>query len=270
MQATTRMPDIKQLAPLDTCVTLGRSCMVGVPEYLTAENVLAVMDKHDIAEALVHANEARLVHPRRVGNERLLSDVAGLDRLHPVWVLDPPKRPDPLGCRQRVDEMLAAGVKAARLMMGQVPPLHWIWKDLCEALEARRVPCLLDFAPLRTPTTQSAPDAVMLDQLLTICQAHPDLPMILSHHCGGLGLSAATMPLLHRRLNVLIDVTSVVEYWREVARDLGPHRVVFATGMPFFDPATFISNVQYDENLDEGAKRLICGDNVRNLLAAMT
>ncbi len=191
-----------------------------------------------------------------------------MDRLHPVWVLEPPKRPDPPAAAGMVDEMLDAGVRAARLMMGQVPPLQWIWKDLCEALEARRVPCLLDFAPLRQPTTQCAPDSLMLDKLLEMCLAHPELPMILSHHSGGLGLSSATMPLMHRAANVLIDITSVVDYWREAARDLGPERVVFATGMPFYEPATFLGNIQYDHNLSPHAKRLICGDNLRRLLAA--
>lgn len=266
MQALRKMPDVKELRLFDSCVTLGRSCMEAVPEYLTAENVLAVMDKHDIAEALVHSNEARLVRPRSRGNRRLLKEIAGLSRLEPVWVLEPPKRPDPAGARAMVEDMLAAGVRAARLMMGQVPPLHWIWKDLCEVLEARRVPCLLDFAPPRFGATNCVPDASMLDKLREICLAHPELPMILSHHSGGLGLSAATMPLMHRAGKLMIDVTGVVDYWREAARNLGPQRVVFATGMPFYDPATFVANVQYDEVLDAQAKRLICGDNVRALL----
>lgn len=266
VQATRNMPDIKDLALFDTCVTLGKSCLEGVPEYLTAGNVLEVLDKHDIAEALVHANEARLIRPRRRGNERLLREIEGLDRLHPVWVLEPPKRADPTGARKVVEEMLAAGVRAARLMMGHVPPLHWMWKDLCEALEAHHVVCLLDFAPVRFPATNCMPDSLMLDRLREVCLAHPGLPMILSHHSGGLGVAQPTMPLMHRAANLMIDLTGVVDYWREVARDLGPQRVVFATGMPFYDPATFVGNVQYDDGLDTPAKKLICGDNVRRLL----
>ena len=266
MRATQQMPPIAGLALFDTCVTLGRSCMQSVPEYLTGENVLAVMDKYDIAEALVHHNDARLVRPRRVGNERLLREVGGSDRLHPVWVLEPPKRPDPSGARQMVEEMLSAGVRAARLMMGHAPPLHWAWKDLCEALEAHRVVCLLDFAPVRAPATNCVPDSLMLDKLLEICLAHGELPMILSHHSGGLGVSWPTLPMMHRAGNLLIDTTGVVDYWREVARDLGPERVVFATGMPFYDPSVFVANVQYDETLDAPAKKLMCGDNLRRLL----
>jgi predicted TIM-barrel fold metal-dependent hydrolase len=266
MQAVAQMPDVRSLALFDSCVTLGRSCLEGVPEYLTAENVLAVMDKHDIVEALVHSNEARLVRPRRRGNERLLREIAGSDRLHPVWALEPPIRPDPGGARAMVEEMLAAGVRAARLMMGHAPPLHWMWKDLLEALEAHRVVCLLDFAPIRSAVTHCVPDWMMLDRLRDICLAHRSLPMILSHHSGGLGVAHPTIPLLYRAENLLIDITGVVDYWRRAARELGPQRVVFATGMPFYDPAVFISNVQYDETLAPPAKRAICGDNLRRLL----
>ena len=269
MRAAHEMPRIDDLALFDSCVTLGRSCMQNVPEYLTAENVLAVMDKYDISEALVHSNEARLVRPRRRGNERLLREVAQTDRLHPVWVLEPPKRPDPAGARGMVEEMLSAGARAARLMMGHAPPLHWIWKDLCEALESHRVVCLLDFAPVRSPATNCVPDSLMLDKLLEICLSHPELPMILSHHSGGLGISWPAVPMMHRAPNLLIDTTGVVDYWREVGRELGTERVVFATGMPFYDPSVFVANVQYDETLDADAKRLLCGDNLRRLLEAV-
>jgi len=269
MRAATQMPNIADLALFDSCVTLGRSCMSSVPEYVTAENVLAVMDKHDIAEALVHSNEARLVHPRRRGNERLVREVEGVSRLHAVWVLSPSARPDRAGARRLVEEMLSAGVRAARLMMGHVPPLHWMWKDLCEALEAHRVPCLLDLAPLLQPATNAPGDPILVDRLREICLAHLELPMILSHLSGGLGVAQPTIPLLHRAANLRIDTTGVVDYWRTVARDLGPERVVFATGMPFYDPATFVSNVQYDETLDPEAKRRICGGNLRRLMEAV-
>ncbi|HUU20918.1 MAG TPA: amidohydrolase family protein [Phycisphaerae bacterium] len=262
------MPHISDLRLFDSCVTLGRTCLAGVPE-LTVEPLLEVMDRHDIAEALVQSGEARLVYPRRRGNERLVKEVAGVARLHPVWALSPPDRPDPAGMRKLVDEMLSAGVRVARLMMGQVPPLHWMWRELCEALEERRVVCLVDFAPLRHGPTNHPGEPLMIDKLGEIAAAHPLLPLILSHLSGGLGVAAPTIPLMHRAPNLRIDTTGVVDYWRNVARGLGPQRIVFATGMPFYDPATFVGNVQYDETLDTEAKRLICGDNLRRLMEAV-
>ncbi len=267
MEANPQAPNIAELRLFDTCVTLGY--MTAGVRPLTPENVLAVMDKHDIAEALVHNNEARVVYPRSRGNRRLLEWVRGEARLHPVWALEPPEDPRPQAARALVEEMLAAGVRAARLMMGVAPPLPWLWDELCAALAEHRVPCLLDFADTRIHTqasTQSIPGDWAVDQLRQLALAHPRLPLILSHVSGGLGIAYSVVPLMRRVPNLHLDITSVVDYWRKVARDLGPARVFFATGMPFYDPAIFVGNVQYARGLDLAAKQAICGGNMRRLL----
>jgi len=273
MKAVTQAPDIRSLRLFDTCVTLGRLVRAGTPESLTPDNVLGVLDKHDIAEALVHHNEARLNRPRRVGNEELLTMIGGMERLHPVWVLEPPPSPDPSAARAMVQEMLGRGVKVARLMMGEAPPLLWLWDDLCLALEEHRVPCMLDFAAAgysgAAGSTCGRPDAFAVHALRDICLAHPGLPMVLSHVSGGLGVAYPTLPLMRRVPNLHMDVTSVVDYWRSVAMELGPERAFFGTGMPFYDPATFVSNVQYAHQFDAEAKRKICGDNIRALMEAV-
>lgn len=270
MQATHPMPDIRSLRLFDTCVTLGRIVRAGSPDSLTPDNTLAVMDKHDIAEALVHENEARLVRPRAWGNHRLLEEIKGLDRLHPVWVLEPPKKPDRAAAQAMVEEMLEAGVRVARLMMGVAPPLPWLWDDLLSVLEEHCVPCFLDFAPdnYRPPfgATNATPDSLTMDKLREFCLAHPTLQMILSHVSGGLGISYPTLPLIYRVPNLHLDITSIVDYWREVAQEAGPERVFFATGMPYYDPSILVPNVQYDPQLSVEAKKKICGDNLRTLM----
>ena len=267
------MPDVRNLRLFDSCVTLGRGVRAGTPENLTPDNIYAVMDQHDIAEAMVHEWEARVVLPRSRGNRRLLEEIRGLDRLHPVWALEPPMKPDPEEARAMVEEMLDAGVRAARLMMGVAPPLLWMWGDLLSALEEHRVPCFLDFAASNySPpygASHATPDAMTMDKLRDCCLAHPQLPMILSHVSGGLGLSYPTLPLIYRTPNLHLDITSIVDYWRNVAREAGPERVFLATGMPFYDPSILVPNVQYDPHLSPEAKRGICGDNLRKLLEAV-
>ena len=267
MEATTTAPSIEDLRLFDTCVTLG-TMTAGVP-YLTPDTVLGVMDKHDIAEALVVNNEARVVYPRARGNRRLLEWIRGEDRLHPVWALEPPLRPDPPHAQAMVEEMLDAGVKVARLMMGIAAPFRWLWDDLCAALAAHRVVCLLDFADTRVQTqvsTRSNPSDEAVDALREICLAYPDLPLILSHVSGGLGIAYPALPLMYRVPNLHMDITSIVDYWRHAVQGLGPSRVFFATGMPFYDPAIFVSNVQYARGLSVADKQAICGGNIRRLL----
>jgi len=266
MRTSKEIPSIKDLEPFDACVTIGRSCLPDVPNLVSAEDVLEMMDKHDIAEALVQSNEARNDWPRSRGNEHLVERIAGQERLHPVWVITPPKKPDPKGCREFIEEMLAAGVRVARLMMGITPPFHWIWQDMCSALEEHRIPCLVDFTKTWAGGTMCVPEQSDLDGLRDICLAHPGLPIIISHACGGLGLPTSTIPLMQRVSNLLIDTTGLVDYWREVARDISPSRVVFASGMPFVDPSIFISNVQYAPDLNKSEKKMIYGDNLRRLM----
>lgn len=270
MRAAVNAPQIGELGLFDSCMTLGRVVRRGTPESVTAENILRVLDKYDIAEALVHHNEARLNTPRDLGNRRLLREIHGLPRVHPVWVMAPLQPSDPGAAQAQVDEMLDSGVKAVRLMMGLAPPLPWLWKDLLDALEAHRVPCLLDFADPRyrgnAGSTAGAPDSAAMEHLRRTALAHPDLPMVLSHVFCGTGLEFPFLSLLGEAPNLHLDVLGIIKYWRIVAAELGPERVLFATGAPFVEPATFIANVQYARHLSPADKKLICGDNLRRLL----
>ena len=266
-QPATNVADLRLF---DTCVTLGE--MGAGVKSLTVDNVLAVMDQHDIAEALVINNEARIRYPRKVDNRRLLEWIVGLDQLHPVWALDPIGDPDLPTARGIVAEMLDASVRVARLMMGVAPPFLWLWDHLLTALEERRVPCLLDFVFTRDRTqasTQSTPDAHAMDNLRDCCLAHPELPMILSHVSGGRGLAYPTLTLMRRVPNLHIDTTCIVDYWRVVLRELGPTRAFFATGMPFYDPSMFVSMVQYAGDVGLDDQKAICGNNIRRLMEAV-
>jgi len=265
VQAAETMPDIRELHLFDSCLTLGRGVLKGCPEWVTAGNVLALMDRYDIAEALVHEAHARVTYPREDGNRRLLETLTeiGSDRLHPAWVIEPPKQPGAAAAEARVTEMLGAGVRAARLPMKFLPPHPWLWDDLCAALEGHRVPCFLDFGKETTWGDMSSTD---VDGVRDIALAHPDLPIVLSFVFGGLGVHPAVVPMIQRVPNIHIDVQGILEFWREVARDAGPERVLFSTGAPFTDPGLYVSNVQYARHLDEAAKRRICGDNLRRLL----
>ena len=58
----------------------------------TPEDLLSLMDRYNIAEALVHDHHARTSYPREAGNRRIVQLTQGQPRLHPVWVVEPPKK----------------------------------------------------------------------------------------------------------------------------------------------------------------------------------
>jgi predicted TIM-barrel fold metal-dependent hydrolase len=51
-----------------------------------------------------------------------------------------------------------------------------------------------------------------------------------------------------------------------MAREVGPHRILFATGAPFTDPGILIANIQYTPGFSAAEKKLMYGDNLRRLL----
>jgi len=265
MQALPVMPDLDGLALFDSCVTIGR--FVNDPYIEDASALLAIMDRYHIAEALVHEFHARSLYPLEHANRRLLDMLHGQSRLHPVWVLEPPLRPGAEVATALVREMLGEGVRAARLRLRAKGVLPWIWEDLLAALEARQVPCFLDFGP--AGSTLGELGDLELDSVRTIALGHPNLPLVLSHVMGGLGVHPGVLYLMQRVPNLYLDISGILEYWRTAAASVGPERVLFATGMPFTDPGILVSNVQYALDLDEPAKRLICGDNLRRLLGGV-
>ncbi|MHB9033638.1 MAG: amidohydrolase family protein, partial [Anaerolineae bacterium] len=189
---------------------------------------------------------------------------AGRERLHPVWVLEPPLKTGRAAAGSLVDAMLAARVRAARLRLRSKGVLSWVWAELLDALEQHQVPCFLDFGPAGSTLGELQDQDV--DALRNMASEHPQLPLIVSHVMGGLGVHPALMHLIPRTPNIYLDISGILEYWRTIALTAGPERVLFASGMPFTDPGILVSNVQYDPDLAQADKRLICGDNLRRLL----
>jgi len=258
---------MERLRPFDSCLTIGQAADPCCPHCLpTADAVLAMMDRFGIAEALVHEHHARTVYPIEHGNARLMKLIAGHDRLHACWVLEPPKKPGSGPAEEMVREMIDAGVRAARLRMRRVGSLPWLWDGLCAAMEARRLPCFLDFG--HVSTTGDLRDADV-DFVRRIALDHPRLPLILSHVMGGLGIHPAVLPLLRCTPNVYLDTTGLLDYWLETAAEISPRRALFATGAPFTDPGILISNIQYARGLSEQDKADLFGNNLRSLIGGV-
>ena len=264
MQANPIVPDLNGLDLFDSCVTLGRfpgGCIE------SADELLSLMDRYRIREALVHDYHARSVVPISDGNERLMRAIAGHERLHPVWVMAPPDEPGAEAAERAVTTMLESGVRAARLCLRRLSPVEWVWRDLLSRFEAHRVPVFLDFGPVWSTVGELKDyDA---DAVYKMAESHPKLPVVLSRVMGGLGVHPAVMPMLRRLPNVYIDIAGILDYWRKAAVEISPERVLFATGAPFTDPGILVNNVQYAMEIKAADKKLICGDNLRRLLGGV-
>ena len=264
MQSTPATARLESLRLFDSCMTFGDFVFAASPARITRANAISLLDRYGIAEALVHHELARVVHPRSDGNLLLMEQIRGLERLHPAWVIEPPREGGRAAARRVVGEMRDAGVRAARLPLRAVAPFAWLWHDLLVELEAHLVPCFCDFGAVSTMGELTDAD---VSGLREIALSHPRLPLVLSHVMGGLGVHPAVPHLVRQVRNLRLDVSGIMDFSRAVARDAGPEKVLFATGAPFADPGLFVGTVQYDHELDDHARKLVSGDNLRELLS---
>lgn len=231
----------------------------------TAEGLQVELRRVGIGRALVYSSLAEHYSPAE-GNARLLATVRDYPELIPCWVLMPLTTQELPGAGSGatlVDQMLAQGVKAARMF----PTLHrfsvrgWLLGDLLYALAARRVPLILDFGNRSWGDRFTDWEAVR-----ETCLTHPHLPVILVRE--GMASDRWLYPLFHQCPNLFIEMSyyQVHRGIEVVCRRFGPGRLLFGTGMPIYDPGAPISMLLYSDVADD-ARRQIGSGNLERLLA---
>jgi len=241
---------------LDCCLTYGRPSVPAGRPYLTPEDLLAEMDRLGIAETWC-ADWRAVENAPAVGNRLLVEELAGHERLHPVWTVLPPGT----GETPAPDELPAAMAASGVQMVRAEPARHgysmaeWCAGGLWSALESRRVPVLLD-ADGRW------------DQLDELLAAHPDLPVILVN--TGYRAARSIYPLLERHAGLHVEISTYVvnEGLREIAARFGAGRILFGTNSPTVCAEEALGTLNFS-GLGEEDKAAAAGGNLRRLLAQL-
>ena len=239
---------------LDACVTYGRPAVpVGRP-YLSPDELLADMDRLAVSESWC-ADWRALENSPAVGNGLLCEELAGIERIHPVWTVLPTGTREMLPPAKLLPAMREAGVEMVRAE----PSRHgyvlteWCCGELWAALEAARVPVLLVTGDWRG-----------LDEMLA---AHPKLPVLLT----GMGYRADRnlYPLLARHANLYVETSTylVNEGLRTVAERFGPGRLIFGTNAPTVCPEEGLGTLEFS-GLNAAEAEPVAGGTLRALLAA--
>ncbi len=253
----------------DAHCVLGRHGHWQSPQPATVPETLAVMDRCGIGQALVTHCDARCVNPG-IGNSRVAEEVADEPRLIPAWVLLPSTTAESPPPDRLVDEMRAAGVKAAWLCPGTYGHglEDWELDDVLAALAEARVPVFLDGEP-GFPGWGYAytVDSLDIDAAVRLARRHPALPVVLTafrfrHTQRSVVRAVQQAENLHVELSGWWFYKNV-ELLVDVA---GAERLLFGTRLPVHDPAATKATVQYADISDE-AKGLIAGGNLRRLLS---
>jgi len=231
----------------------------GAPYDLPA--MLRDMDEQRIARRLVYHAMAKEHNPR-VGNQRLVRELAPHEGLYPCWAVATwvsGEQPPP---SELLEAMKAQDVRAVRFFRHSygVPMAEWSLGALWSTMEVHRVPLFLDLGD-RWPTM----DEFDANEVYDLCHAHPNLPVVLVKH--RIRFNRQVYQLFEACPNLRMDLSG---YWHyraveEICGRFGDYRLLFGTNWPYMDSSFGRAMVMYANVADE-AKAAVAGGNLEALL----
>ncbi len=221
---------------------------------VTASEIVDRLKPMGIRRALVYSAIASELHPAE-GNPAVFEDVKG-SPLVPCWVGLPSSTGELGSPEEFIANMRENGVGAVRLY----PALHsysfskWCMGPMLEALEASRVPVLIEI------------QQTSFDQIAAVLETFPRLRLIVIR--PSYRADRMLYPLMERFEHLCIETSNYAGSGaiEAVCRRFGSSRLIFGTGLPFFEPGAAVSPITYAE-IDDSDKQAIAGGNLDKLLA---
>jgi hypothetical protein len=224
----------------DAFLGLGRTNR-GTPDMpLTQEQALKVMDRFDVARALVFHYFAR-DGDVELGNEKLGTLVKSR-RLLKVWGIETAAVAEE-AAGDFVRRGLAAGAKAFMVnpLVGNVRPSRSVClKQIAGVLQKRRVPLLLVYGH-----PHSAEQVIDWYELADFCNGFPRLPVIAwEFRTRG---NRTFFDAMAATKNLIVPVSNLWQHRMipQVARSFGAHRLVFSAGLPGLFPGSMQAPLLY-------------------------
>jgi hypothetical protein len=209
-----------------------------------------------VEEALVYHTIARNADPR-LGNSRLMDEIAGHPELHPVWVVLPHHTAEMPHPSRLLPEMKARGVRAVRMFPTKIhhsfSMADWCAGELLSALESARVPLILDA------------EIVPWEDVHGLLKTYPRLPLIVAN-CN-YRQNRFLYPLFEKSQNLYVETSwfmggGAVE---DVVGRFGPRPLLFGTNMPGYTGTAAVALIAYAD-IDRKDKEAIAGGNLRRIL----
>lgn len=250
----------------DCNATIGRKAVRNPESVYEVEEFKSIMDYYGIKRALVSHGTCEDSGPFP-GNEVLLSEIEGHERLVPCWVVLPNHTGELGNLRDFIRNMLNKNVKAVKIYPDrhQFSLSEWCSGELFSLLEEHHIPLLLDFNIVHY---SEAKYKIRWNDIYEICKNHKNLPIILLRIGGGVNRNL--FPLLGLFENLYIDISyyNVNNIIETICDRFGAHRLLFGTGLPIFSPAAPVSMLMYSA-ISMSEKRLIGSENLERLLESV-
>jgi len=219
-------------------------------------DLLSEMDRLGIDSAIVR-HESALWNGPIVGNQKLLVDISGQDRLTPAYFVTPDGFEPEFDPAVMVEQMLAHGSRVCwydpKAEIFSVQP--WCSGELYEVLQERRIPLMVDY------------ETIVPDDLHVVLSEFGKLQMIVLN-APRLGRNRMLYPLLKRHANLylcLSNTYSVHRGYEDLCDTFGHDRWVFGMGYPKAEPGAAITGLMYAGISDE-ARKAIGYKNIERLL----
>jgi predicted TIM-barrel fold metal-dependent hydrolase len=254
---------------IDANAWLGHYPFRAVPDN-TPDGLLRLMDRHGIEQAVVSSLHSVFYSDPHSGNEELAGWVRPhRDRLIPCATLNPEYPGWERDLRQCCDEWNMRGLRLFpshhRFSLNDAP-----CRELVRAAAARglHVAIPLRLEDRRQRHWMDATDEVSLSQIAELARACPDANLVVLE-----AMSVETSPFVQDPS--LVNASVSFEFSRmatvlqrsvpQLLDRLGPHRLVFGTGVPLKIPGPAILKLELLEDSPAVKAQLACG-NMRTLL----
>jgi predicted TIM-barrel fold metal-dependent hydrolase len=235
------------------------NCRIGAfeakeePHFTDLDGLLAEMTYLGVADALVMHSWASRWSPRE-GNRKLEELISGRENLRPCYVA----LPAATGELAEPTEF-AAQVRGRKGAVRLCPRDHqwdftpWCAGSLLEALDARRVPVLIDIGQ------------TSWDQVAVVLERYRQLPVIILN--TSYRVDRHIYPLFQAYPNLYLETYTYKMTWgiEDISSRFGADRLIFGTGLPETDGGGALAQVLYAD-LSDDEKAKIAGGNLRRLL----
>jgi predicted TIM-barrel fold metal-dependent hydrolase len=227
----------------------------GVREAFSAEQLVAQLRRHRIAQAVVRITPEAQDFDLCRSNQRLYEQAARFPELLPCPIAIPAACGDVPDAEAQVADALRHGAPAVILRPGpdRWEPEPWVVGALLEVLATHRLPVLC--LERLVPTASVARWAGMA----------PEVPFIIAE--TAYGRDRTLLPLLREFPNTYLSIGNNFTAHRGLefyVSQVGASRLLFGTGLPDSEPGAAIGQLVFAE-LTETDRQLVGSGNLRRL-----
>jgi hypothetical protein len=257
---------MSKLNYFDCNAMIGRYFNPAVGRFLTATTLEEEYDYFGVSEGLVYHASAKEYFPP-LGNQALIKELKGSQRLHPAWVITPHHTREMPGPNEVVQGLKENGIKVVRIFCSRwcyansLDP--FIFSELLEVLQHHRLPVMVEF----DMGEGGSVDSRIWRDLHSVCTSFRGLRVILASP-KSTGLNRALFPLFEKHEHFALETSGYqgLGGLEAVVELFGASRLLFGSRAPYMDIGPGMVALQYAE-LNPEDKELIAGGNLRRLLS---